>query len=279
MKKAVIPMPYQLLAADMDGTLLNSQKEISPEDTAAITRALEAGKQVVFSTGRSIGELEPFLALFPAMRYVLCESGACVYDREEEQAIYLQTIDPQAAKTILDYTSSRDIMPQLLVHNRAVMDIRHLSDLSHFKMAHYQNHFQKNCLSTNDIYRYAQAQNWTFEKICLYHTSPKDRADTLLAVEGLPLTTALAEETSLEISAQGVDKGVGLEILCRHLGLPLGETIAVGDSFNDLPVLKRAGLPVAVGNAAEPVRAACRAVVADCDHSGVSQAIERYLLG
>ncbi|MCD8145822.1 MAG: Cof-type HAD-IIB family hydrolase [Clostridiales bacterium] len=272
-------MPYQLLAADMDGTLLNSRKEISPEDAAAITRALEEGKQVVFSTGRCIGELEPFLALFPAMRYVLCESGACVYDRAENRVLHLQTIDPQAAKTILDYTKDRDIMPQVLVHNQAVMDIRHLSDLSHYKMAHYQDHFRQNCRSTNDIYRYCQAQNWTFEKICLYHTSPEDRADTLLAVEGLPLSTALAEKTSLEISAQGVDKGVGLEILCRHLGLPLEETIVVGDSFNDLPILKRAGLPVAVDNAAEPVKAACRAVVADCDHSGVSQAIQRYLLG
>ncbi len=272
-------MPYQLLAADMDGTLLNSRKEISPEDAAAITRALEAGKQVVFSTGRCIGELEPFLALFPAMRYVLCESGACVYDRAEDRAIHLQPIAPQLAKTILDYTKERDIMPQVLVHNRAVMDIRHLTDLSHFKMSHYENHFRQNCLSTNDIYRYCQAQEWTFEKICLYHTSPEDRADTLLAMEGVSLTTALAEETSLEISAQGVDKGAGLEILCRHLGLPLEETIVVGDSFNDLSILKKAGLPVAVGNAAEPVKAACRAEVADCDHNGVSQAIEEYLLG
>ncbi|MCD8188668.1 MAG: Cof-type HAD-IIB family hydrolase [Clostridiales bacterium] len=272
-------MPYQLLAADMDGTLLNSRKEISPADATAITRALEAGKQVVFSTGRCIGELEPFLALFPKMRYVLCESGACVYDRAEERAIHLQLIDPQAAKTILDYTKGRDIMPQILVRNEAVMDIRHLNNLAHYKMAHYQNHFQQNCRSTNDIYWYCQAQEWTFEKICLYHTSPEDRADTLLAVEGLPLTTALAEETSLEISAHGVDKGVGLEVLCRHLGLPLEETIVVGDSFNDLPILKKAGLPVAVGNAAEPVKAACQVVVDDCDHSGVSQAIERYLLG
>ncbi|MCC8075564.1 MAG: Cof-type HAD-IIB family hydrolase [Clostridiales bacterium] len=272
-------MPYQLLAADMDGTLLNSQKELSPKDAAAITRALEAGKQVVFSTGRSIGELEPFLALFPAMRYVLCESGACVYDRVEDRALHLQTIDPQAAKIILDYTKDRDIMPQILARNRAFIDIRQLNNLAHYKMSHYQNHFQQNCFSTNDIYRYCQAQNWTFEKICLYHTSPEDRADTLLAVEGLPLTAVLAEETSLEISAQGVDKGVGLEILCRHLGLSLEETIVVGDSFNDLPILKKAGLPVAVGNAAEPVKAVCRGVVADCDHSGVSQAIERYLLG
>lgn len=272
-------MPYQLLAADMDGTLLNSQKEISPADTAAITRALEAGRQVVFSTGRCIGELTPFLDLFPAMRYVLCESGACVYDRAENRAIHLRPIAPEAAKTILDYTKDRDIMPQVLVNNQAVMDIHHLTDLSHFKMAHHQNHFQQNCLSTNNIYRYGQAQNWTFEKICLYHTSAEDRADTLRAIEHLPLTTALAEETSLEISAQGVDKGVGLELLCRHLGLPLEETIVVGDSFNDLPILAKAGLPIAVGNAAEPVKAACRAVVADCDHSGVSQAIERYLLG
>lgn len=271
-------MTYQLLAADMDGTLLNSQKEISQENVSAINRALELGKTVIFSTGRCIAELEDFLALFPKMRYVLCESGACVFDRAENRAIYLRPFEPELAKTILDYARKQDVMPQVLVGNHSVMSISDVHNLHHFQMEHYQRHFDRTGLLTDDAYAYVEKAGWNVEKICLYHTSPESRAESIRQYEHLPVAMALAETTSLELSPLGVDKGVGLEILCQHLNIPIEATIAVGDSFNDLSILKKAGLAVAVDNAVEPVKAVCQAVVADNDHHGVREAIETYLL-
>ena len=67
---------YQLIALDMDGTLLNSKKEISPGCKAAIEKALAAGKDVVLSTGRCRPELTEFRELIPGLRYVNCTSGA-----------------------------------------------------------------------------------------------------------------------------------------------------------------------------------------------------------
>ena len=76
----------------------------------------------------------------------------------------------------------------------------------------------------------------------------------------------------------GADKGAGLEMLCAYLDIPLAQTIAVGDGFNDMTILRKAGLAVAVGNAEEAVKAVCDAVVADNDSCGVKQAIVDYLL-
>ena len=89
---------------------------------------------------------------------------------------------------------------------------------------------------------------------------------------------ALAESTSLECSAKGIDKGVGLKKLCEHLGLPLEQTIAVGDADNDTMALKTAGLSIAMGNATEPIKALADVIVADCDHNGCAEAIDKYLL-
>ena len=89
---------------------------------------------------------------------------------------------------------------------------------------------------------------------------------------------ANAETTSLEISAKNTTKGLGLQKLCEHLGISIDEAIAVGDADNDLDVLKRAGLSVAMGNANDNVKKIADVVVEDCDHDGCVQAIEKYLL-
>ena len=72
---------YQLIAFDMDGTLLNSDKQISPETLNAIKRAGDAGKTVILCTGRNLAELNAFTEIIPGLRYLDCVSGACVYHR------------------------------------------------------------------------------------------------------------------------------------------------------------------------------------------------------
>ena len=88
-----------------------------------------------------------------------------------------------------------------------------------------------------------------------------------------------AENSSLEITAKGVDKGVGLTMLCEALQIPIAATIAVGDADNDIRVLETAGLAVAMGNAADHIKAISDVTVADCEHDGCAEAIYQYLLG
>ena len=271
-------MGYQLLAADMDGTLLNSEKTISEENRAAINRALALGKQVVFSTGRCRAELEKFFALFPRMRYVLGESGAWIYDLQEQRTIRQMTLPQDTARRILEYAAQRDIMIQALVDGRAIMRKADVAQLSHFHMAHYETHFRSTGVLVDDVCAVCRQADWRLEKICLYHTTAQARARTRDAVQALPVTPVFSEETSLELTPIGADKGAGLAVLCAHLGIPLAQTIAVGDSFNDLTILQTAGLAVAMGNAAAEIRAACDVTVADNDSHGVRQAIETYLL-
>ena len=86
---------YQLIAFDMDGTLLNSNKQISPETLNAIKRATDAGKTVILCTGRNLAELNAFTEIIPGLRYLDCVSGACVYDLKEKKSNSIQISYPE----------------------------------------------------------------------------------------------------------------------------------------------------------------------------------------
>lgn len=90
---------YQLIAFDMDGTLLNSNKQISPETLNAIKRATDAGKTVILCTGRNLAELNAFTEIIPGLHYLDCVSGACVYDLKEKKTLYSQALDPGIVKS------------------------------------------------------------------------------------------------------------------------------------------------------------------------------------
>ena len=117
------------------------------------------------------------------------------------------------------------------------------------------------------------------QKFNLHFAHVEARERVIAELSGVEVELARSETSSLEFSPAGVSKGSGLAELCHITGLPLEATIAVGDSDNDLPILERAGLAVAMGNARERVRQAAGAVVADNDHDGCAEAIRRFLLG
>ena len=102
-------MNYRILAVDMDGTVLNSEKKISPRTEAAIHRAFEEGLQVVFCTGRNLIEVQPYLDLFPEMRYVILCSGGVVKDLQNGENLYHKTLDYDLAKQVIRETGEMDV--------------------------------------------------------------------------------------------------------------------------------------------------------------------------
>ena len=270
---------YQLIALDIDGTLLNSEKEITPDTEAMVHRAFRAGKQVVLSTGRSFAELEEILQHFPEMRYGICESGALVFDRELEQPIAVHPIPLDIVCQAAEIARQRDVLIHIFQKGRPVISRHQMEQLDAYQIPYFRSMFQRYSLQVTDALDYCLALPApSIEKINLYHHSTQERTVTQSLLSHLPLELVDSEKTSLELSATQVDKGRGLRELCAHLNSPLETTIAVGDSFNDAAILRAAGLAVGMGNAAEPVRRLCDVIVRDCDHDGVAEAIRTHLL-
>lgn len=269
---------YKMIAFDMDGTLLNSQKKVRKETLEAINKAFNQGKEVILCTGRALAELQEYTELIPGMRYMVMTSGAFVYDIKEKTDIYANEIPVEIIVKILDYIKDKDIMPHMIT-KESIVQRKDYERMEDFQMKVYKPMFNEVALKVDNMLDFYNKNKQPVAKLNLYHTSKEDREETRKAMEGLDVVLANAETTSLEISAKNTTKGLGLQKLCEHLGISISEVIAVGDADNDLDVLKRAGLAVAMGNANDNVKKIADVIVDDCDHDGCVQAIEKYLLG
>lgn len=238
---------YKLIGLDMDGTLLNSKKKITPENMAAIEKAFSQGKEVVLSTGRSVAELREYTDIIKGLKYLVCISGAMVYDLEKEEIIYCAPIPNEVIDKVSEIAETSDVVV-ILQTTEAIAKKTDLDNLEHFHLNVYKELL--NSVATKKI------------------------------LSKYDLVFNYAEGNSLEVSPANVTKGTGLTWLCNHLGFGINKAIDVGDAENDMDAIATAGLGVAMANAIDKVKEIADVVLEnDCDHSGCAEAIEKYLLG
>lgn len=271
---------YRVIALDMDGTVLNDQKKITERTRLAIHRALAAGKEVVFCTGRAYSEMDEYLDEFSDMHYLCLESGALIYDHQKKKPLQMSTIDTRTLKALEQATGGRDILVQIFSEGRSLLNRRHTGQLNRFFMSAYQELYEHSVTAVEDVFAYIRSSYSNVEKVNLYHTSPEEREITrkVLASLQLPLIIVDSEITSLECTPPGINKAFGLQNLCRILNITMEQVIMVGDADNDCAALKAAGLSVAMGNAQPYIRDLCDIQTADNNHDGCAQIIETYLL-
>ena len=159
-------MAYQLIAVDMDGTLLNSKKEITPRTAAAVTQALARGYHVVMATGRCYRQIAPYMRRFPAMRYAITSSGAAVADCMENRIISSQNISADTAAGVMRAFVGLDGFPIIFSNGEALYRPELLNDPQHFGMDAYVDNFKANGTAAEEMER---------SFLCLLYTS--DAAD------------------------------------------------------------------------------------------------------
>lgn len=270
-------MNYKLLAADMDGTVLTSEKIISPRTKSAILGALDEGFEVLFATGRSYSEVRPYLKDFPQMKYLLTVSGASVVDLRAGKSICRHPFSSGTVEKVLAALADTDVMLSHFVGEEVYLSSRFRSRFADYGCACYTKLGEECALWLPDASAFCLEHAEETYKINAFFRYDEDFARAAQLLAGLDVTLARALKNNYEISPKGVSKATGLAALCDYIGLPIAQTIAVGDEGNDVAMLRAAGLGVAVGNAIDAAKAAADVVVADCDHDGVAQAIAQYL--
>ena len=134
---------FDLIAFDMDGTLLNSQKEVSPLTREALKEADAAGKLIALCTGRCLSELWKPLESLPWVRYLICESGAIVYDVREKRLLRQHTIDPALFGRILEAAEQEDVMLQMMSEGRSLLTKEQIPQMPHYRIEVYQKMFEE----------------------------------------------------------------------------------------------------------------------------------------
>lgn len=270
---------YKLIAFDMDGTLLNSEKKISEKSIEAINKAIEKGKIVILNTGRCPAELEEYFEVLDNIQYLNCVSGAMVFDRKNNKKIYSKVLDVETVKEILDIANKEDDMVHFL-SKESIIQKDKIDKIHDYHMEVYKEMYTRVTDKWDNLYSQYNENPFPVEKLNIYHRSSEARERTKQRILDSNLEVELtdAETTSLEISAKGIDKGIGLEKLCEYHKISLDETIVVGDANNDIAALKKSGLAIVMDNANENIKELAGVIVADNDHDGCAEAIEKYLL-
>ena len=270
---------YKLAAFDMDGTFLDSLKEIRPSTADACKRASAAGKILAIDTGRAVSELTLYPFGEMGIRYGACTCGTVIYDFEQGLVLAKKVIPAEFVPILAEASAKEDLMLQVMVNGISYVEAADVANMPHFQMAVYQPLYEATTSLVDDVRAFAIEHAHEINKMNMYHATPEGRLRTQERLAHLPLDFTYAEETSFEVTPQGVSKGTGLVDLCSILGIPIEEAIGVGDAFNDVPMLEMAGLGVAMGNSNEAALKAADVVVGDNDHDGIAEVIDRYLMG
>lgn len=271
-------MEYKLLATDMDGTALDDNKNLGERTVMAMERAITNGKTVLFSTGRSISLVKPYIDMVHGMRYAVTASGASVLDLETGGKLLHKTIDPETVKYIIAQASGRYVMPVIFMDDKSYSSRWCVDNCADFGFSAYEPIYRKCMNIVDDVFAMYMEHPEPVEKLNLFFANDYEAAEVLEKLRELPVTFTCVTGSSLEINASGVSKAEGLKVLCARLNIEPSECIAVGDSENDEQMLAFCGLSAATANATERVKTMADIITTDCNNDPVAQIIDEYLL-
>ena len=273
----------RLLAVDIDGTLLDSQWNLTETNRRALTEAYHRGVQIVFVTGRRYHITHPITSTFQFPHFVITTAGAMTRSQSGER-IYAHTLDPGLARELLAHIQVLRPFTFLISDANGREDLACESPL--LENVHVARYVQ---LNTNHMEKHADLNDAVsehlIEVVLLGHVDEMRNAMAL--IDTFPrhqeLKVLRTEYTTrdlclLDVVTASTDKGLAVHQLASHLNIPREAVMAIGDNHSDLAMLNYARYPVVMGNATEELKSMGWPITSGNDEDGVAQAINRYIL-
>lgn len=258
----------KLIALDLDGTLLDPAGRIAGGAREAIAQARAAGVQVVLNTGRPIPEVLYFARAAGCDALNGCLGGAALVDRDSGQVLERRDIPQTSGRRALELCLGREIELMIFAGNEILLDPFSQSSLLR---TYPFPAFHQNAVLTPDPLAYMAERGLPLTKLHGDWNRENYPLKELAGLEGIALTSS--NDHDFEVTAAGVDKGFSLHWLAERYGVSLSECAAVGDSDNDLAMLRAAGLPIAMGNASQGVKDAAARIAPPCGEGGAAWAV------
>ena len=278
--------PYKIIALDLDGTLLDSEKRLSEVNRAALERAAEAGVHIVPTTGRFFGMMPDVIRELPFVRYAITINGAQVYDRIEDKAIVREEIPLEMAIEVMKMLDGFDIIYDCYRSNWGWMTSAlqekaetYATDAHYVKMV---REFRKPVPELK-AHLLETAAEGGVQKIMLFGPLADRECKVLGAIrekmaERFPeIKVTSSCWNDLEFNIASANKGNSLRRFAEHLGFTLDNCMAFGDGLNDLSMIEAAGCSVAMANAVDEVKAAATWISSSNDENGVAKGINKWI--
>ena len=275
-------MDYRVIALDLDGTLLTSDKRLSERNRATLTRAAEKGALVVPTTGRFFGMMPQAVRDLPFVRYAITINGAQVYDRATDTAIVREEMSVAVAREVMAFLDGYDVIYDCYRDNWGWMTASAQARAESYATdGHYLRmlrEFRRPVANLSEHLRETAASGGV-QKIMLFTRSDgaepglREHLTEELGRRFAGLSITSSTRNNLEITTSAAHKGAALGRFAEFLGLSLDACMAFGDGMNDFTMIQAAGMGVAMANADERVKAVAKYVTLSNDADGVADAL------
>lgn len=272
-------MDIRMICMDLDGTALQPDRiSFSPRLKAALEAAHAKGIAVVPVTGRQFGLLPPPLKDHPVWEQLaVLTNGAQIRVLGTGEVLYSLDIAPEKLRKLLTLAETFHLPMEFSVDSELYLTAQSLQ----LQKDDPALAFHRDIILANHGHVVDSLESLLekpVEKVNLLCIPDGLRQQVLQSLEHIAVSAVWSSRSCMEITHPQADKGRGLETVCRLMDIPPECTMALGDSGNDIAMLRRAGLGVAMGNAPEFVKETADVVVSRYDDDGAAEAIERFAL-
>lgn len=267
-------MGYKLIAMDLDGTLNNDEKKITPRTREALMAAQSAGIRLALASARpspGLRKERDALCMRENGGVLMAYNGGRIVDAATDRVLFETCMPLEAAQEVLRALEKLPVTP-ILDDGRQF----YVTDRNGYKVDYECRNNNMSCVEVENLAEFLQ---FAPVKI-LMSVDPAAIAGVQAQIaQLLPAELAVVQTAAfyLEVIPRAIDKGRGLVQICRALGLRPAEVIAFGDAENDIPMLRTAGVGVAMGNADAAVKAAADRVTRSNNEDGIAAALEELL--
>ncbi|MGL5870302.1 Cof-type HAD-IIB family hydrolase [Clostridium chrysemydis] len=284
----------RLIATDLDGTLLNSKSEISRENKLALLKAQEKGVKIVLATGRMFNDAKNiFKDIDLDIPYIISSNGSMIHNYSGEE-IHSFPIDKDVLKKVLPFLQRNNYYYALFgatklfepkdSNQRIIADFyksKIKKDIPEKELDDLLNFFNKE--QKSEIHKFDSLDEFfklnedVFNLVSVSFDIDKLN-EGKRAFRDIPGISIFSSNTNnFEIINENCSKGNALEIVAESLGVSLKEIMTIGDNFNDVSMLKKSKISVAMGNAHSDIKEIASFVTLDNNNHGVAHAIDYHL--
>ncbi len=261
-----------MVALDLDGTLLTTEKQLTERTQKALDRTVQAGIEVVVVTGRSAAGIPEEVLAWKEIRYVISSNGAVVYDRHADRILKKTFLKRQDICRLTKQLQKQRIIYTVFSDGMGYTDPATYADL----MAHFQGtpilpYMKKSRRVAQDPGKLLDS----VENLWFRASSYEQREEMLALIkQEAPVTVIRTGKTDAEILSDEADKGKALAVVSEDCGILPSEITAFGDNANDIEMLRYVGFPVIMGNSAPEVYQINGYLTSSNDEDGVANVLE-----
>ena len=273
-------MKNGIIAFDLDGTVLDGEKRVTETTRKALEAAAESGIWLVPATGRILKGMPEEILQLGWIRYMILANGAAVWDRETENCLYRAEMSAETGLGVLRWLDGFPVIYDCYQENQGWMTASMWEKAEAYAPSpFYVQHIRTLRKPVPDLKEHVRKSGKSLQKIQAFCRTAEVQQEVIArTAERFPeLAVSTSVTRNVEINDGKANKGAALAVLAERLGIPMERVAAFGDGTNDVSMIRAAGLGIAMGNAADEVKAAADRVTAGNDEDGVGMAVEQLM--